>query len=199
MAPIRRRCGRCARRFPGEYWRKVDRERLSDRSSSGRTHRSGIPRALIPEDTAAGLGIAEAAIILEEINRGGGNAGACHAQMYTMGTLLRHGSAEQKHKLAAAASPAGELRLLAFGVTESTSGSDTSACSPQGCSRRRPALCRERPEGLISRAEHSDLLLWSSEHRLSNRSRSAPRACPFSPGRHARRRVTGSPSGRSAP
>src|SRR5438270_865813 len=86
---------------------------------------AGYLAALIPEEYGgAGLGITEASIVLEEINRSGGNAAACHAQMYTMGTLLRHGSAAQKRaflpKIAS-----GELRLQAFGVTEPTTGSDT--------------------------------------------------------------------------
>src|ERR1700753_1757515 len=116
----------CAQ-FPGEYWRKLDREMAYPKAFVDALTESGYLSVLIPEEYGgAGLKLSAAAAILEEIHRAGCNAGACHAQMYTMGTLLRHGSDEQKAKwLPKIAS--GELRLQAFGVTEPPSGTDTSS------------------------------------------------------------------------
>jgi acyl-CoA dehydrogenase len=115
----------CAR-FPGEYWRPLDAERAYPEAFVRALTEAGFLAALIPpEYGGSGLGLAVAAAILEEIQNSGCNGAACHAQMYTMGTILRHGSAEQK----AAVLPkiaAGELRLQAFGVTEPSSGTDTS-------------------------------------------------------------------------
>ena len=123
----------CAR-YPDAYWRKVDAEAAYPEEFVRAMTDAGWLAALIPaEYGGAGLGIREAAVILEEVNRSGGNAGACHAQMYTMGTILRHGSDEQKQRyLPKIAS--GELRLQAFGVTEPTVGSVT----PNACSRNSP-------------------------------------------------------------
>jgi acyl-CoA dehydrogenase len=116
----------CAQ-FPGEYWRKLDREMAYPSAFVDALTEAGYLSVLIPEEyDGAGLKLSAATAILEEIHRAGCNAGACHAQMYTMGTLLRHGSDEQKAKwLPKIAS--GELRLQAFGVTEPTSGTDTSS------------------------------------------------------------------------
>ena len=124
LVEIRRAVRELCAGFPGEYWRSLEPDRYPEEFVRALTD-AGYLAALIPEEYGgSGLGIADASIILEEINRSGGNAGACHAQMYTMGTLLRHGSAAQKARwLPAIAS--GELRLQAFGVTEPTSGSDT--------------------------------------------------------------------------
>src|SRR5713101_174787 len=113
------------KQYPPEYWRELDAKREYPEAFVNELTKAGYLAALIPQEYGgAGLGMMEAAIILEEINRSGGNAGACHAQMYIMGTVLRHGSAEQKQqylpKLAT-----GELRLQAFGVTEPNAGSDT--------------------------------------------------------------------------
>ncbi len=103
--------------------------------------------ALIPEEYGGlGFGVTEASIILEEVNRSGGNAGACHAQMYTMGTLLRHGSEEQKQRYLPKIAT-GELRLQAFGVTEPDAGTDTTKIKHDRDARRRP-LRDARPEGL---------------------------------------------------
>ena len=115
--------------FPGEYWRKKDRERLYPTEFVDALTEAGFLACLIPEEYGgSGLGITEAAAILEEVHRNGCNGGACHAQMYTMGTLLRHGSDAQKQQyLPKIAS--GKLRLQAFGVTEPTSGTDTSRIS----------------------------------------------------------------------
>lgn len=113
--------------FPGEYWRKLDREMAYPAEFVTALTQSGFLSALIPEEFGgAGLPLSAAAVIMEEIQRQGCNGAACHAQMYVMGTVLRHGSAEQKQRyLPKVAS--GELRLQAFGVTEPTSGTDTSA------------------------------------------------------------------------
>ncbi|MGD1068212.1 MAG: acyl-CoA dehydrogenase family protein, partial [Vulcanimicrobiaceae bacterium] len=113
--------------FDGAYWRKLDAEHGYPDAFIRALTEAGYLAALIPETYGgAGLGIAEACIILEEVNRSGGNAAACHAQMYIMGTLLRHGSEEQKQRYLPAIA-GGELRLQAFGVTEPTAGSDTTA------------------------------------------------------------------------
>jgi acyl-CoA dehydrogenase len=113
---------------------------------------------LIPEEFGgSGLGIAEASIILEEVNRSGANAGACHAQMYTMGMLLRHGSAAQKREFLPKIAT-GELRLQAFGVTEPTTGSDTTQLKTLAVKRADKYVIRGQ-KIWISRAEHSDLLL----------------------------------------
>src|ERR1035437_10644779 len=111
--------------FPDTYWRDIDKRGEYPQDFVNALTSSGYLAVLIPEEYGgAGLGITEAGIILEEINRSGGNPGACHAQMYTMGTLLRHGSEEKKRRyLPKIAS--GELRLQAFGVTEPSAGSDT--------------------------------------------------------------------------
>ena len=112
--------------FPGAYWRGLEPDRYPEEFVAALTE-NGWLAALIPEEYGgAGLGLTAASVILEEINASGGNSGACHAQMYTMGTILRYGSAEQKERyLPKIAS--GELRLQAFGVTEPTVGSDTTS------------------------------------------------------------------------
>lgn len=144
--------------FPGEYWQQMDRERLYPSDFVSALTDSGFLSVLIPEHYGgAGLGLSAAAAIMEEIHRSGGNGGACHAQMYVMGTLLKHGSNEQKaHFLPKIA--AGELRLQAFGVTEPSSGTDTTRIST--------FARREGDHYLVSgqkiwtsRAEHSDLMI----------------------------------------
>ncbi len=112
--------------FPGEYWRALEPDRYPEDFVAALT-RDGWLAALVPEEYGgAGLSLTAASVVLEEINASGGNSGACHAQMYTMGTILRHGSEEQKQRyLPRIAS--GELRLQAFGVTEPTAGSDTTS------------------------------------------------------------------------
>jgi acyl-CoA dehydrogenase len=147
----------CAK-FPGEYWRALDRERAYPTDFVAALTKAGYLAALIPEDYGgSGLGIRAAAAILEEVQAAGCNGAACHAQMYTMGTVLRHGSAEQKAEYLPAIA-AGELRLQAFGVTEPTSGTDTLSL--------RTTARREGDHYVIngqkiwtSRAEHSDLML----------------------------------------
>ncbi len=143
--------------FPGAYWRGLEPDRYPEEFVAALTEHGWLA-ALIPERYGgAGLGLTAASVILEEINASGGNAGACHAQMYTMGTILRHGSDEQKDRyLPKIAS--GELRLQAFGVTEPTVGSDTT----------RIQTTAERADGgyvirgqkiWTSRALYSDLML----------------------------------------
>ena len=158
LAQIRESVRALCAKFPGEYWRALDRERGYPTEFVAALTQAGFLAALIPEEYGgSGLSMTAAAAIMEEIQASGCNGAACHAQMYTMGTLLRHGSAAQKARwLPAIAS--GELRLQAFGVTEPTSGSDTLSL--------RTTAVREGDHYIIngqkiwtSRAEHSDLLL----------------------------------------
>jgi alkylation response protein AidB-like acyl-CoA dehydrogenase len=144
--------------FPDEYWRRLDRERAYPSEFVEALTRSGFLAALIPEAYGgAGLPLSAAAAILEEIQRAGANGAACHAQMYVMGTLLRHGSEEQKRRLLPRIA-SGELRLQAFGVTEPTSGTDTS--SIRTTARRDGAhYVVDGQKVWTSRAEHSDLML----------------------------------------
>ena len=147
----------CAQ-FPDSYWRDLDSKRAYPEEFVQALTKAGYLATLIPEEYGgAGLGITEAAIILEEIHRSGGNAGACHAQMYIMGTLLRHGSQEQKQQyLPRIAS--GELRLQAFGVSEPTTGSDTTQIKTLAV-RKGDKYIVKGQKIWISRAEHSDLML----------------------------------------
>jgi alkylation response protein AidB-like acyl-CoA dehydrogenase len=147
----------CAR-FPGEYWRKLDRAREYPTAFVQTLTREGFLSVLIPEEFGgSGLGLGAACAVLEEIHRSGCNGGACHAQMYTMGTILRHGSPVQKRaylpKIAS-----GELRLQAFGVTEPTSGTDTTRI--QTFARREGDHYIVKGQKIwISRVEHSDLMV----------------------------------------
>jgi len=155
---IRDSMRRLCARFPGEYWRKLDRERQYPTEFVQTLTREGFLSVLIPEAYGgAGLPLAAAAAILEEIHRSGCNAGAAHAQMYTMGTILRHGSDAQKQtylpKIAS-----GALRLQAFGVTEPTSGTDTTRIATFA-KRDGDRYIVNGQKLWISRAEHSDLLL----------------------------------------
>jgi alkylation response protein AidB-like acyl-CoA dehydrogenase len=146
----------CAR-FPGEYWRSLEPDRYPDEFVRTLTE-NGWLAALIPEEYGGvGLSLTAASVILEEINAAGCNAGACHAQMYTMGTILRHGSEEQKQRyLPRIAS--GELRLQAFGVTEPTAGSDTTSLQTTA-TRVDGGWSITGQKIWTSRAEHSDLML----------------------------------------
>ncbi|MEY3308829.1 MAG: hypothetical protein RLZZ413_2867, partial [Pseudomonadota bacterium] len=155
---IREGVARLCAGFPGDYWRGLDRQMAYPQAFVDALTGAGWLAMLIPEEYGgAGLPLSAAAAVLEEIQRAGCNGGACHAQMYTMGTLLRHGSAEQKARyLPQIAS--GALRLQAFGVTEPTSGTDTGAL--------KTTARREGDDFVIngqkiwtSRAEHSDLML----------------------------------------
>src|ERR1700751_2559804 len=148
----------CAQ-FPGEYWRKLDREMAYPSAFVDALTQAGYLSVLIPEEYGgAGLNLGRGAAILEEIQRAGCNGGGCHAQMYTMGTLLRHGSAEQKAKwLPKIAS--GELRLQAFGVTEPTSGTDTSSLKTFARREGNDSYIVNGQKIWTSRAEHSDLMI----------------------------------------
>ena len=155
---LRSAVGELCRRFPDTYWRDLDREEAYPEEFVRTLTDAGYLAALIPEEYGgSGLGIAEASVILEEINRSGGNAAACHAQMYIMGTLLRHGSEVQKREyLPKIAS--GELRLQAFAVTEPTTGTDTTQLKTMAV-RDGDRYVVNGQKVWISRAEHSDLML----------------------------------------
>ena len=144
--------------FPNEYWRKLDADRAYPDEFVKVLNDEGFLSVLIPEQYGgAGEGIAMAGVILEEISRSGGHPGAFHAQMYTMGTVLRHGSEQQKQKyLPAIAS--GELRLQAFGVTEPVAGTDTTSIRTFA-EKKGDHYVVNGQKVWISRAEHSDLLL----------------------------------------
>ena len=144
--------------FPGQYWQTLDRTRTYPTEFVMSLTQQGWLSVLIPEEYGgAGLGLSAACAILEEIHRSGCNGGAAHAQMYVMGTLLKHGSAEQKAQyLPRVAS--GELRLQAFGVTEPTNGTDTTRLTT--FARRDGDVYRVSGQKIwISRAEHSDLMV----------------------------------------
>ena len=157
-AEIREEVRKLCARFPGEYWRKLDAERAYPTAFVRALTESGYLGALIPEEFGgAGLNLAGAAAILETVQAEGCNGAACHAQMYIMGTILRHGSAQQKKEYLPKIAT-GELRLQAFGVTEPTSGTDTTSL--------RTFARREGDKYIVngqkvwtSRAEHSDLML----------------------------------------
>src|SRR5262250_2933962 len=150
--------GELCRGFPDPYWRDLDAKRAYPEAFVQALTKAGYMATLIPEEYGgAGLGVSEAAIVLEEIHHSGGNAAACHAQMYIMGTLLRHGSEAQKKKYLPAIA-AGKLRLQAFAVTEPTTGSDTTRMKT--LARRVGGKYVVQGQKIwISRAEHSDLML----------------------------------------
>jgi len=158
--------------FPGEYWRQLDAEKAYPTEFVKTMTEGGFLGVLIPEEyDGSGLGLSAATAILEEIHKSGCNAAACHAQMYTMGTVLRHGSVAQKSEyLPKIAS--GELRLQAFGVTEPTSGTDAT--------RIKTTAAKDGDEYVVngqkvwtSRVEHSDLMLLLA--RTSSRQENAKR------------------------
>jgi hypothetical protein len=158
IAAIRQSVAALCARFPGEYWRALDRERAYPTDFVRALTESGFLACLIPEEFGgSGLGIGAAAAILEEVHKAGCNGAACHAQMYIMGTLLRHGSAAQKAEWLPRIAT-GALRLQAFGVTEPSAGTDTTAI--------RTIARREGDRYIVngqkvwtSRVEHSDLML----------------------------------------
>jgi len=151
---VRRICAQ----YPGEYWRRLDRDRAYPSAFIDALTRSGFLAALIPtEYGGAGLKLSAAAAILEEIQRAGCNGASCHAQMYIMGTLLRHGSDDQKARYLPKIA-AGELRLQAFGVTEPSSGTDTGAIQTFA-QRHGDHYLVSGQKVWTSRAEHSDLML----------------------------------------
>jgi acyl-CoA dehydrogenase len=158
LAPIRESVRALCADFPGEYWRRLDRERGYPEEFVAALTKAGFLAALIPEEYGgSGMTMTAAAAIMEEIQAAGCNGAACHAQMYTMGTLLRHGSSEQKKQYLPGIAR-GELRLQAFGVTEPTSGTDTLSL--------RTTAVRDGNHYVVngqkiwtSRAEHSDLMV----------------------------------------
>jgi len=158
LSPIREAVRALCAGFPGEYWRALDRERAYPEEFVAALTKAGFLAALIPEEFGgSGLPMSAAVAIMEEIQASGCNGAACHAQMYTMGTVLRHGSAEQKARYLPRIAR-GELRLQAFGVTEPSSGTDTLGL--------RTTAVRDGDHYVIngqkiwtSRAEHSDLML----------------------------------------
>ena len=147
----------CAQ-FPDEYHRKVDAERAYPEAFVDALTKAGWLAALIPQEYGgSGLGLTEASVIMEEINRAGGNSGACHGQMYNMGTLLRHGSEAHKRaylpKIAA-----GELRLQSMGVTEPSTGTDTTKIKTTAVKRGDRWVVNGQ-KVWISRVQHSDLMI----------------------------------------
>src|SRR5436305_12691883 len=155
---IREEIRKVCKEFPDAYWREIDAEKAYPEAFVKKLSDLGWLAALIPEEYGgAGLGITEASIILEEINHSGGVATACHAQMYTMGALLRHGNEEQKRRFLPEIA-AGRVRLQSMAITEPQAGSDTSQIS---------TFARRDDQGYLvngqkiftSRLQHSDLLL----------------------------------------
>lgn len=145
-------------RFPAEYFRQIDQERGYPDAFVRALTAAGWLAALIPHEYGgAGLGLSEASVIMEEINRAGGNSGACHGQMYNMSTLLRHGSPEQKERYLPQIAR-GELRLQSMAVTEPTSGSDTTKIKTFA-ERRGERYVVNGQKVWISRVQHSDLMI----------------------------------------
>jgi acyl-CoA dehydrogenase len=177
LAQIREAVRALCADFPGEYWRALDRERAYPEEFVAALTKAGFLAALIPEQYGgSGLTMSAAVAIMEEIQATGCNGAACHAQMYTMGTLLRHGSAEQKARYLPDIAR-GKLRLQAFGVTEPTSGTDTLAL--------RTSAVRDGDHYIVngqkiwtSRAEHSDLMLLLA--RTAPREQAASRTAGLS-------------------
>src|SRR6266568_4605541 len=151
---VRDLCGE----FPAEYFRKIDEERGYPEAFVDALTKAGWLAAMIPQEYGgSGLGLTEATVIMEEINRAGGNSGACHGQMYNMGTLLRHGSEAQKQaylpKIAS-----GELRLQSMAVTEPTTGTDTTSLKTVAV-RKGDRYIVNGQKVWISRIQHSDLMI----------------------------------------
>jgi acyl-CoA dehydrogenase len=147
----------CAQ-FPAEYHRNIDRDRGYPDAFVEALTREGWMAALIPEEYGgSGLGLAEASVIMEEINRAGGNSGACHGQMYNMNTLLHHGSEAQKNDLLPKIA-AGEIRLQSMGVTEPTTGTDTTKIKTTAV-RKGDRYVINGQKVWISRVRHSDYMI----------------------------------------
>src|SRR5438128_2266034 len=146
------------RRFPASYWRELDQQRAYPEAFVQAMTEAGYLGALIPREYGGlGMSLVEASIILEEINRSGGNAGPAHAQIYTMGTLLRHGSEEQKRRYLPDIAR-GTLRLQAFGVTEPEAGTDTTQITTTAV-RDGDHYVITGQKIYISRVQHSDLMI----------------------------------------
>src|SRR3954462_13077956 len=159
LAPIREAVRALCAGFPGEYWRKLDRERAYPAEFVAALTKAGFLAGLIPDQYGgSGLTMRAATAIMEEIHASGCNGAACHAQMYTMGTLLRHGSEAQKARYLPAIAK-GELRLQAFGVTEPTSGTDTLSLRTTAARDGNDSYVINGQKIWTSRAEYSDLML----------------------------------------
>lgn len=155
---IRKSVRSLCEKFPEDYWKEIDKKQEYPEKFIKALTDEGWLSVLIPEQYGgAGLGMIEAGIILEEINRSGGNAGAGHAQMYTMGAVLRHGNEEQKNRFLPKIA-SGELRLQAFGVTEPTAGSDTTSIITTA-ERKGDKYIVNGQKIWTSRAKYSDLML----------------------------------------
>lgn len=147
----------CAQ-FPAEYHRKIDQERGYPDAFVDALTKEGWMAALIPQDYGgSGLGLAQASVIMEEINRAGGNSGACHGQMYNMNTLLHHGSDKQKNDLLPRIA-AGEIRLQSMGVTEPTTGTDTTKIKTTAVKKGDRYVINGQ-KVWISRVSHSDYMI----------------------------------------
>ena len=147
----------CAQ-FPAEYHRKIDEARAYPEEFVSALTAEGWMAALIPEEYGgAGLSLTEASVIMEEINRAGGNSGACHGQMYNMNTLVHHGSPEQKARILPKLA-SGELRLQSMGVTEPTTGTDTTKIKTTAVKKGDRYVVNGQ-KGWISRVQHSDLMI----------------------------------------
>ncbi len=155
---LRRALRELCSEFPAEYFRRIDELRGYPEEFVNALTKAGWLAAMIPEEYGgSGLGLAEASVIMEEINRSGGNSGVCHGQMYNMGTLLKHGSEEQKRKyLPKIAS--GELRLQAMAVTEPTTGTDTTKIQTRAV-KKGDRYVVSGQKVWISRVQHSDLMI----------------------------------------
>ncbi|MCB1340263.1 MAG: acyl-CoA/acyl-ACP dehydrogenase [Pseudooceanicola sp.] len=146
------------RTFPDEYHRKVDEARAYPEEFVQALTEAGWMAALIPEEYGgSGLGLTEASVIMEEINRAGGNSGACHGQMYNMNTLVRHGSEEQRQRILPKLA-SGELRLQSMGVTEPTTGTDTTSLKTTAVKKGDRWVINGQ-KVWISRVQHSDLMI----------------------------------------
>ena len=144
--------------FPPEYHRRIDEARGYPEEFVEALTKEGWMAALIPEEYGgSGLGLAEASVIMEEINRAGGNSGACHGQMYNMNTLIRHGSEEQRRRYLPKIA-AGELRLQSMGVTEPTTGTDTTNLKTTAVKKGDRYVINGQ-KVWISRVQHSDLMI----------------------------------------
>ena len=152
--PIRALCAD----FPDEYFRRIDQQRAYPQAFVDALTQAGWMAALIPQEFGgSGLGVLEASVIMEEINRSGGNSGACHGQMYNMNTILRHGSQAQK-QLYLPKVAAGELRIQSMGVTEPGSGTDTTQLSTTAVKRGDRYVINGQ-KIWISRVQHSDMMI----------------------------------------
>jgi acyl-CoA dehydrogenase len=159
IGEIRRSVAALCENYPGEYWREKDRDRAYPTEFVQALTEAGFLAVLVPEEYGgSGLPLSAAAAVLEEIHKSGCNGGACHAQMYIMGTVLRHGSVQQKKKFLPKIA-SGELRLQAFGVSEPSSGTDTLSLRTTAVKKGNDKYIINGQKIWTSRAEHSDLML----------------------------------------